>query len=48
MKIRLEQLFNLGAAAVNLAALLGLDPVVAKLLLAVISVGLAVTACLPR
>jgi hypothetical protein len=48
MKIILEQLLNLGAAAVNLAAAFGLDPVVAMLLLAAISVGLAVSAGLPR
>jgi hypothetical protein len=48
MKIRLEQLLNLGAAAVTLAAAFGLDPAVAMLLLAAISVGLAVAAGLPR
>jgi hypothetical protein len=48
MKIRLEQSLNLGAAAVALAAAYGLDPAVAMLLLAAISVGLAVAAGLPR
>jgi hypothetical protein len=48
MKIRLEQLLNLGAAAVALAAAYGLDPTVAMLLLAAISVGLAVAAGLSR
>jgi hypothetical protein len=48
MKTRLEQLFNLGAAAVTLATAFGLDPTVAMLLLAAISVGLAVAAGLPR
>jgi len=48
MKIRLEQLLNLGAAAVTLAAAFGLDPAVAMLLLAAISMGLAVAAGLPR
>ncbi|HEX3496586.1 MAG TPA: hypothetical protein VHT02_05345 [Methylocella sp.] len=48
MKIRLEQLLNLVAAAVNLAAAVGLDPAVAMLLLAAISVGLAVAAGIPR
>jgi hypothetical protein len=48
MKTKLEQLLNLGAAAVTLAAVFGLDPVVAMLLQAAISVGLAVSAGLPR
>ncbi len=48
MKIRLEQLLNLGAAAVNLAAAVGLDPAIAMLLLAAISVGLAVAAGISR
>jgi len=48
MKVKLEQALNLGAAAVTLAAAFGLDPVVAALSLAAISVGLAVTAGLPR
>jgi hypothetical protein len=47
MKIRLEQLLNLGAAAVTLAAAFGLDPTVAMLFLAAISLGLAVAAGLP-
>jgi len=48
MKLRLEQLLNLGAATVLLAAAVGLDPAVAMLLLAAISVGLAVAAGIPR
>jgi hypothetical protein len=48
MKVNLERALNLGAAAVTLAAAFGLEPVVAALSLAAISVGLAVTAGLPR
>lgn len=48
MKIKLEQLLHFGAAAVTLAAAFGLDPVVAMLLLAAISMGLAVSAGLTR
>jgi hypothetical protein len=48
MKTRLEQVLNVGAAAVNVAAAFGLDPWVVALLLAAISVGLAVSAELPR
>jgi hypothetical protein len=48
MKVRLEQLLNLGAAAVTLAAAFGLDPALSTLLLEAISVGLAVVASLPR
>jgi hypothetical protein len=48
MKIRLEQLLNLGAAAVTLAAAYGLDPAVAMPLLAAISLGLALAAGFPR
>jgi hypothetical protein len=48
MKVKLEQALNPGAAAVTLAAAFGLDPVIAALSLAAISVGLAVTAGLPR
>ena len=48
MKIRLEQLLNLGAAALTIAAAVGLDPAVAMPLLAAISVGLAVAAGIPR
>jgi hypothetical protein len=48
MKIRLEQLLNLGAAVVTIAAAVGLDPAVAMPLLAAISVGLAVAAGIPR
>jgi hypothetical protein len=48
MKMKLEQLLNLGVAAVTLAAVFGLDPVVAMLLLAAIYVGLAVSAGLSR
>jgi hypothetical protein len=44
MTIRFEQLLHLGAAAVLLAAAVGLDPSIAMPLLAVISVGLAATA----
>ena len=44
MKTRLEQLLNLGAAAVTLAAAFGLDPLTAGLILAAINVGLAVSA----
>jgi hypothetical protein len=47
MKTRLEQLLNLSTAAVTLAAAFGLDPVVAALALATISVGLAISAGLP-
>ena len=43
-----EQALNLGAAAVTLAAAFGLDPRVPALSLAPISVGLAVSAWLPR
>jgi len=48
MKMRLEQLLNLAAAIVTLAAALGLDPLAAALSLAAIHVGLAVSAGLPR
>jgi hypothetical protein len=48
MKKRLEQLLNLGAAGVTLAAAAGLDPAVAMPLMAAISVGLAVAAGIPR
>jgi hypothetical protein len=48
MKIRLEQLLNLGVAAVTFAAAFGLDPAIAMLLLAAISVGLAVVAGRPH
>jgi hypothetical protein len=48
MKMRLEQLLNLSAATVTLAAALGLDPMAAALSLAAISVGLAVSAGLTR
>jgi hypothetical protein len=48
MKMRLEQVLHLGAAAVTLAAAIGLDPVTAALSAAAISVGLAVSAGLPR
>jgi hypothetical protein len=48
MKIRLEQFLNLGAAALSLASAFGLDPMIAMLLQAAISVGLAVSASFPR
>jgi hypothetical protein len=48
MKLRIEQALHLGAAAVTLAAAFGLNPVVAALLLASISVALAISAELPR
>jgi hypothetical protein len=48
MKRRLEQLLNLGAAAVTIAAAGGLDPAIAMPLLAAISVGFAVAAGIPR
>jgi hypothetical protein len=48
MKVKLERALNLGAAAVTLAAAFGLDPMVAALSLAAISIGLAVSAGLPR
>jgi hypothetical protein len=48
MKMRLEQALHLGAAAVTLAAAFGLNPLIAALSLALISVGLAVSAGLPR
>jgi hypothetical protein len=44
MKIKIEQALNIGAAAVTLAAAFGLNPSVAALSLAAISVGLAVAA----
>jgi hypothetical protein len=44
MNVRLEQLLHLGTAAISIAAPLGLDPLVAGLLLAVTSVGLALCA----
>jgi hypothetical protein len=44
MKIRFELLLNLAAAAVTIAAEFGIDPLTATLLLAAISVGLAVSA----
>jgi hypothetical protein len=48
MKSTLQLWLNLAAAAVTLAAAFGLDSMVAMLLLAAISVGLAVSAGLPR
>jgi multisubunit Na+/H+ antiporter MnhC subunit len=48
MKMRLEQLLNLAAATVTLAAAFGLDPLATALSLAAINVGFAVSACLPR
>ncbi|HEV7601610.1 MAG TPA: hypothetical protein VGO49_15325 [Bradyrhizobium sp.] len=48
MKIKLEQLLNFGAAALTLAAAFGLDPTVAALYSAAISVGLALAAGLKR
>jgi len=48
MKIRLEKLFHISAAAVTLAAAFGLDPMAAALSLAAISLGLAVSAGLSR
>ena len=47
MKVRIEQALHLGAAAVIVAAAFGLDAVIAALSLAMISVGLAVSAGLP-
>jgi hypothetical protein len=47
MKIRIEQALHVATAAVTLAAALGLNPFVAALSLAAISVGLAVSAALP-
>jgi hypothetical protein len=44
MKTRLEQAFHLGAAVVTVAAACGLNPMVAAMSLAAISVGLAVSA----
>ncbi len=44
MKTRLEQALHLGAAAVTLAAAFGLNPTVAAMSLAAISVGLALSA----
>jgi hypothetical protein len=44
MKTRFEQALHLGAAVVTLAAAFGLDPMVAAVLLAAISVGLALSA----
>jgi hypothetical protein len=48
MKITLEQLLNLGAAAVTFASAVGLDPQIAMLLLTAVSLGLAVAAGIPR
>ncbi len=48
MKMKLEQILNVSAAAVTLAAAFGLDPLTAALLLAGISVGLAICAGLPH
>jgi hypothetical protein len=48
MRVRLEQALNLGAAAVMLATAFGLDPVIAALLQATISMSFAVSAGLPR
>jgi hypothetical protein len=48
MKTKLEQFLNLSAAAVTLAVAFGLDPMVSTVLQAVISVGLALSAGLPR
>ena len=48
MKIKIEQALHIGAAAVTLVAAFGLNPDVDALSLAVISVGLAVSAGLPR
>ncbi len=48
MKMQLERLLNLGAAAVTLAAAFGLDPMASALSLAAISVGLAISASLTR
>jgi hypothetical protein len=47
MKMRLVQALHFGAAAVTLAEVYGLDPMVAALSLASISVGLAVSAGIP-
>ena len=44
MNVRIEQALHLGAAAVILAEALGLDPMIAAVALAAISVGLAVSA----
>jgi hypothetical protein len=48
MKIRIEQALHFGAAAVTLAAALGLNPLIAAVSLAAISIGLAVSAELPH
>jgi hypothetical protein len=48
MKVKLEQALHLSAAAVTVAAAFGLDPMIAALSLAAISVGLAVSAGIPR
>jgi hypothetical protein len=48
MMIRFEQFLHLIAAAVTLAAAIGLDPSIAMPLLAATSVGLAVTTGFPR
>ncbi len=48
MKIRIEQALHFGAAAVTLAAAFELNSHIAALSLAAISVGLAVSAALPR
>jgi hypothetical protein len=48
MKRRLEQVLNLCAASMTLATALGLDPKVAAIFLAAISVGLALSAGLRR
>jgi len=48
MKVKLEQALHLSAAVVTVAAAFGLDAMTTALSLAAISVGLALSAGLPR
>jgi hypothetical protein len=48
MKLKLEQTLHLSAAAVTFATAFGLDPMIAALSLSAISLGLALSAGLPR
>jgi hypothetical protein len=48
MKLKLEQILHLSAAAVTFANAFGLDPVIAALSLSAISFGLALSAGLSR
>jgi hypothetical protein len=48
MKMRLEKSLHLASAAVTLATAVGLNPLIAALLQASISVGLAIAARIPN